>query len=99
MNIPPRDFTSQEQVIGKVLSDLGLRYEEQYAVGYYTVDFYIPEISLAIEADGLYGHFRKRDLIRDTYLMHQDDVNNVLHITEVSYTKIKDEIWRALMNL
>jgi len=97
MNIPPRDFTAQEQTIGKVLSDLGLRYEEQYSVGPYLCDFYIPDINMVIEADGLYGHFKKRDLQRDDFLM-SNQIEYVLHVIETSYQKIKEEIWRALMN-
>ena len=42
MNLPPRDFTKQENIIAECLDDFGLRYEQQYDFPPYTVDIYIP---------------------------------------------------------
>ena len=52
MSFLPRDFTKQENIIAECLSDLGLRYTEQYDLYPYTVDFYIPELNMVVEADG-----------------------------------------------
>ena len=43
MNLPPKDYTKQEQLIAAELSRLGLRYDQQVEVNPYTVDFFIPE--------------------------------------------------------
>ena len=48
----PRDHTSQENIIEGYLSEWGLRYEMQASFPPYTVDFFIPELNMVIEADG-----------------------------------------------
>ena len=99
MNLPPRDFTQQEQIIAECLAEFGLRYEEQSSFHPYTVDFLIPEIMLVVEADGLYGHFAKRDLQRDLFLMDQPGINQILHITDRTKKRIKEILWQALNKL
>ena len=99
MNLLPRDFTKQENIIAECLSDLGLRYTEQYEFYPYMVDFYIPELIMVVEADGTYGHLKKRDLKRDGKLQEYDEIKHILHIKETTYTDIKDFLWQALSNL
>ena len=82
MNLPPRDYTEQELVIGKCLDEFGLRYDEQVYYHPYTVDFYIPEIKMVIEADGVYGHLSKRDAMRDEVLLLLEDIEYIIHIKE-----------------
>jgi very-short-patch-repair endonuclease len=67
----------------------------------YTVDFWIPELSMVIEADGMMGHLRKADAIRDAALMEttEVDVQQVLHIISTSPEPIMEEICQALDNL
>lgn len=91
--MPPRDFTKQENIIAQILSEMGLRYEQQYVVGVYTVDFYISEIQYIIEADGVYGHLRKADAERDRVLQSMG-IKRVIHIKETT----KSAIQEALMN-
>ena len=50
MNLPPRDYTQQEQIIARCLDEFGLRYEQQAYYHPYILDFYIGEIKMAIEA-------------------------------------------------
>jgi len=95
----PRDFTKQENIIAECLSDLGLRYTEQYEIYPYTADFYIPELRMIIEADGTYGHFKKRDLKRDAKLQEYNDVEYILHIKEDTRKAIKEILCRELLNL
>ena len=98
MNIPPREHTTQEKTIAQVLSEMELRFNEQEEIGSYSVDFWVPELSLVIEADGIHGHFKKRDIMRDQFLMSTDKVGYILHITDTTYTKIQEVLWRALTN-
>ena len=93
MNLPPRDFTEQELLIAQCLGDFGLRYDEQVYYHPYTVDFYIPEIKMVVEADGVYGHLSKRDAIRDKALLLLEDVEYIIHIKEKTIEKIKDKLW------
>ena len=99
MNLPPRDYTAQENIIADCLSELGLRYTEQYEFFPYAVDFLIPDLDMVIEADGKYGHLRKRDRKRDIFLLEQTEVRYVIHIKEVTKAKIKDVICQELNKL
>ena len=95
----PRDYTPQENLIADVLSELGLRYDQQVPVNQYMLDFFVPEIGLVIEADGVYGHLRKRDAYRDSEIMRIFGIENILHIKDTTKEGIKDTLWQALNNL
>jgi very-short-patch-repair endonuclease len=95
----PRDYTKQENIIAQVLSDMGLRYDTQVPINQYTADFFVPELGMIIEADGIYGHLKKRDLKRDADLMRIYGVKNILHIKENSKVGVQDTLWQALNKL
>ena len=99
MNSPPRDYTKQENTIAVVLDEFGIRYDQQVHMGPYILDFYIPDIKMCVEADGIYGHLRTREAKRDAFLLSTDLVEHVLHIPEVTKTDIKEAIWQALNKL
>ena len=42
MNLRPKDYTKQEQLIAAELSRLGLRYDQQVEMYPYTADFFVP---------------------------------------------------------
>lgn len=84
----PRDFTVQENNIAEILSDLGLRYEQQYSIGSRTVDFYLHEMNSVIEADGVYGHLRKADRKRDAELLSLG-ICDIYHIRDVTKPNIR----------
>ena len=89
MNLPPRDYTDQENLIADCLSKFGMRYDQQVYYHPYIVDFYIPEIKMVVEADGVYGHLSKRDRKRDEDLLLLDDIEYIIHIKETTLEKIK----------
>ena len=95
----PRDYTAQENLIAEWLTSSGLRYDQQYSFEPYTVDFWISELSLVIEADGEHGHLQKRDKIRDIALMERHSVEWVLHIISTTKKDIEEELWRGLNKL
>jgi len=99
MNLRPKDYTKQEQLIAAELSRLGLRYDQQVEMYPYTADFFVPELGLIIEADGVYGHLRKRDAYRDSEIMRIFGIENILHIKDTTKEGIKDTLWQALDNL
>jgi len=86
-----RDFTIQENYVAEVLTELGLRYEQQYAIGSRTVDFYLPEMRSVIEADGVYGHLRKADRKRDSELMDLG-VKDIFHVRDTTKSTIFDTL-------
>ena len=95
----PRDYTKQENTIAEVLSELGFRYDQQVPIGGYIVDFFVPELGMIVEADGIYGHLKKRDIRRDADLMRIYGVLNILHIKENSKVGVRDTLWQALNRL
>ncbi len=99
MNLPPRDYTDQENLIARCLDEFGLRYEQQAYYHPYIVDFYVPELKMVIEADGVYGHLGKRDRKRDKDLQSIEDIEYIVHIKEKTLEKIKDILWQELTRL
>jgi len=50
----------------KFLAKKGLLVEDEYQVGMYSVDIFLPELGLGIEIDGpIHGLTKKRDFYRD----------------------------------
>ena len=98
MRYLPKDYTKQEQLIADELSELGLRYDQQVDVYPYTIDFFVPELGLVIEADGVYGHLRKRDVIRDADLMRIFGIENILHVKDSTKEGVKNTLCQALNN-
>ena len=76
-----------------------MRDDTQYSFINYIVDFWIAELGLVIEADGVYGHLKKRDVKRDMELLGIPIIKNVLHIKETKKEEIKKILWQALDNL
>ena len=99
MTLLPKDYTKQEDLIALALDDLGMRYDHQYVIRPYTLDFYLPEIKMCIEADGIYGHSRKRDVKRDLALLQTTTIEHILRVRHSKYIEIKETIWQALNNL
>ena len=99
MNLLPKDYTDQENIIAECLSEYGLRYDQQYEFWPYTTDFYISEIKMVIEADGTYGHLKKRDLQRDMDLVNKHEVYYILHIEHEKKDEIKETLWQGLNKL
>lgn len=92
----PKDFTPQEQLIALCLTSFGIRYEEQQFFDPYTVDFWIPSLGMIIEADGVYGHFRKRDEKRDAVLMTYPEIESVVHVEESTKPSVEKRLWEVL---
>ena len=99
MNLLPRDYTKQENIIAKSLSKFGIRYEQQYEFIPYTVDFYIPDLNMVIEADGKYGHLQKRDTKRDLDLVKNHAVEYILHVRDFTKERVESTLWLGLNKL
>ena len=92
--MPRKSHTLQEHLIARVLDEVGLRYTWQTPVGKYVPDFVITEMNVIIEADGRFGHFAKRDALRDEYL--KEAGYEIVHVKEKTYKDIKAKIWQEL---
>lgn len=77
-----RGETSIERMIREALDRLGLEFIQEYAIGRYSLDFYIPSLATAIEADGDYWHRRReeQDARRDAFVNSRGI--RVIRITE-----------------
>ena len=51
-----------------------------------------------IEADGVYGHLRKRDVKRDADLMRIFGIENILHVKDSTKEGVKNTLCQALNN-
>ena len=91
----PKAFTEQEEIVAVCLSELGFRYERQVEIGKYTVDFLIPDENLILEADGPYGHLKKRDKKRDEDLRGLSGYN-IIHILGHEKELVKLEIMEKM---
>ena len=99
MNLTPKDYNDQEKLIAEELEELGFRFAEQYSFFPYTVDFYVPELKLVIEADGKYGHLKKRDTKRDLNLSYNHEIEYILHISALTKSGVKETLWQGLNKL
>ena len=95
----PKDYTKQENIIANCLPEFGLRYSEQYEFYPYTVDFFVSELKMVIEADGKYGHLQKRDKKRDTFLLSKKEISHIVHVKDFTKTSIKETLWLELNKL
>ena len=79
----------------------GFRFTEQFEILKYTVDFWIPELNMVIEADGIVGHLRKADARRDAALLESEDpiVDYVIHIAKVTTEDIMEELCQVFDKL
>ena len=94
---PPKDFTNQENILADILSELGIRYERQYQVGKYILDFFLPEPEqICIEADGpTLNHYGKKAKKRDQDLLDMG-VLKVIHLKSQTRQRLKDELLEKL---
>jgi very-short-patch-repair endonuclease len=51
-----RKETAPERSVRELLEFLGVGFEQEYAIGHYTVDFFVPGHKLVVQADGDYWH-------------------------------------------
>ncbi|MBT8386618.1 MAG: endonuclease domain-containing protein, partial [Ignavibacteria bacterium] len=79
--------TNTEKLIWRYLRNkqmLGYKFKRQYSVDHFVIDFYCPEIKLAIEVDGASHNDpdrQKKDISRQKYLEAFD----------IKFVRIKDE--------
>ena len=72
--------TSAEATLWSLINNrqlLDTRWRRQFSIGQYILDFYCPELKIAIELDGSH-HFtangNERDFVRDKYLAEQEGI-------------------------
>ena len=97
LNEPAKEFTKQENILAEVLDELGIRYAQQVQCGNYRLDF-LAEGLIPIEADGMYGHFGKRERERDNYIESCYN-SKVIHIKSQTKEKIMQELGEKLQCL
>ena len=70
-----RRETRPERHIRLALEQLGIAFIPQHSIGRYSIDFFLPLLSVALEVDGAYWHqqekTKQRDAKRDSFLLQQ----------------------------
>lgn len=98
-----KDYTDQENLIARVLSKIGVRYDQQVRLSRekgkndLVVDFYLPETNIVIEADGGFGHSRKANKKRDEELLNLG-IENIIHIKFNVEEEIEKELRMVFNN-
>ena len=63
-----RQMTKGERAFEIILKTNGIKYKKQMILGFYILDFVLPDYMLNIEVDGLYHSERKKeDYLRDNF--------------------------------
>jgi very-short-patch-repair endonuclease len=96
--MPYKYWTDQEKLVQRCIEEAGLRYITQAYFGKYAVDFYLPELNVGIEADGPFGHLKKRDEKRDEDLKNQG-LHDIIHFKENTLESIRTKLWQELNRL
>lgn len=92
-------YTDKQIKLNNWINEIGFQTEMEKVFGKYCVDIYLPELAWVVELDG-FGHWPKKEKKRDSYLLNECYVNNVVHIEYKLATKeyveqvIKDELER-----
>lgn len=74
----------------RFLDEFGFRYESERPFGPYTVDIYLPDWHICVEADGPY-HSKAKDEKRDAYLLEKFGLYLLRIKTKTNITKIRFE--------
>lgn len=72
-------FNAYHKEICEALSRRGIQYMEEYPIGPYSVDIYLPELGRLVEIDGT-GHFSRRDAWRDFRIREMRPDLDMVHI-------------------
>lgn len=75
----PTELTAPHRALIDIIDDIGFQVIAEYPVGKYTLDCYLPEFHVGIEADGPH-HSKSRDKKRRNKLMDDYELP-VLHLT------------------
>lgn len=98
-----KDFTHQEELTEGLLTEFGLRFEQQWKVPgtNYLADFYIEEIKMVLECDGPVGHLKKADEERTKNILASapDMVTTVGRVDATTKSGLREQLWRVLNEL
>ena len=104
LNRPNKDYTKQEKLVAEVLSEMGIRYQQQKR--FYrkelnkmgklknplTTDIYMSDDNIVLECDGnTANHSKKANEKRDKELLSLG-VEKIIHIISYEKEDIKEEL-------
>ncbi len=94
-----KNQTKQEETLWQEIRNrkLGVKFRRQYSVGGYVLDFYCPEVKLAIELDGS-QHFEKENKMYDA---ERTDYLNILgcNVLRFKNTEVDDNLKEVLVKI
>lgn len=92
-----RGETSIEKKVRLCLEKARISYKQEAKIGYYRVDFLLPDLNVVVECDGVYWHKNSqlRDRRKNSFLSHKG--YRVVRISEEEINKSSGEILEKLL--
>lgn len=94
--------TKIELKLANLLDNIGIKYTSEYNIGKYIVDFALPELYIAIEADGDYWHKTRQEQDAFRQKKIEDKGWTVLRFSESEINNkielVEDELRRVICN-
>lgn len=96
-----RGDTTLEERVRMALNALGIKFEREYPISRYSIDFYLTDYHIALEADGEYWHriAAERDARRDAFLLKRGITTVRILETEITDTNAIAVVSRYLEGL
>lgn len=87
--------TNPERKVRELLELMGIKFNQEYRIGRFYIDFYLPDRKLAIEVDGDYWHakpeVKARDIRKEAFL--KDKGIDVLRVKESEKPQVIIDRW------
>jgi very-short-patch-repair endonuclease len=90
-----RPLNQYHRTVCRWLDEMDVGYVEEYPVGQYTIDIYLPDMKMGVEIDGP-QHVKKEDIIRD-HLILTTTLAGVDQIVRVKVGTKKELALRAIL--
>ena len=95
---PTKRDTKEQLLVSKWLNEIGLEHSVEEELEPYWADIFIHDLNLVIELDGRH-HLKKRDSIRDAYLVETYGVSIWRLKNKVIRTSYKEEFTKQVMKI
>lgn len=74
-----RPLNQYHRTVCRWLDELDVGYVEEYPVGQYNLDIYLPDMKVGVEIDGP-QHVKKGDKIRDTRIILWSEIDRIVRV-------------------
>ncbi len=94
--------TDPERKMREFLQSIGINFNQEYKIGRFYIDFYLPDRKLAIEIDGDYWHakpsVKEKDARKDNFLQNKGiDIFRIKE-SEINQKQVIIDRWEKFTN-